>query len=248
MPLELVPVRCLTDNYAWLVHGNGQTALIDAPEAAPILAELAARSWSLDLIALTHHHDDHIQAVPELVAMTGARVMGNAADAARLPPLDLLTRAGETVDICGEPADVIDVSGHTIGHLAFHLPQSEMVFTADSLMALGCGRLFEGDAPMMWASLQRLNALPAETLICSGHDHCVGNGAFALSVDPGNADLHARLADTAAAARPCAPATLAEERATNPFLRVSELRPLLGMEGATDAEVFARLRAMKDRF
>ena len=110
MPLELVPVRCLTDNYAWLVHGNGQTALIDAPEAAPILAELAARSWSLDLIALTHHHDDHIQAVPELVAMTGARVMGNAADAARLPPLDLPTRAGETVDICGEPAEVIDVS------------------------------------------------------------------------------------------------------------------------------------------
>lgn len=248
MPLELVPVRCLTDNYAWLVHGNGQTALIDAPEAAPVLAELAARSWSLDLIALTHHHDDHIQAVPELVAMTGARVMGNAADAARLPPLDLPIRAGETVDICGEPVDVIDVSGHTIGHLAFHLPQSEMVFTADSLMAMGCGRLFEGDAPMMWASLSRLNALPARTLVCSGHDYCRGNGAFALSVEPENPALRQRIEDTAAGRRPCAPATLADERATNPFLRVAELRPLLGLEGAPDAEVFARLRQMKDRF
>ncbi len=248
MPLELVPVRCLTDNYAWLLHGNGRTALIDAPEAAPILAELAARNWSLDLIALTHHHDDHIQAVPDLVAMTGARVMGNARDTARLPELDIAVHPGDTADICGEPAEVIDVSGHTVGHVAFYLPQSAMAFTADSLMALGCGRLFEGDAPMMWDSLSRLNALPAETLICSGHDYCRGNGTFALSVEPENAALQARLTETAASLRPCAPATLAEERATNPFLRVSELRPLLGMEGATDAEVFARLRAMKDRF
>ena len=248
MPLELVPVRCLTDNYAWLVHGNGQTALIDAPEAAPILAELAARGWSLDLIALTHHHADHIQAVAELVAATGARVMGNADDAARLPALDLPVRPGETAEICGEPAEVIDVSGHTVGHLAFHLPQSEMVFTADSLMALGCGRLFEGDAPMMWASLSRLNALPARTLVCSGHDYCRGNGAFALSVDPENQALRQRLDDTAAGRRPCAPATLAEERATNPFLRVAELRTALGLDGAPDAQVFARLRQMKDAF
>lgn len=248
MPLELVPVRCLSDNYAWLLHGNGQTALIDAPEAAPILAELAARGWSLDLIALTHHHDDHIQAVPELVAMTGARVAGNAQDAARLPPLDIPVLPGETLEICAEPAQVIDVSGHTIGHVAFYLPQSAMAFTADSLMALGCGRLFEGDADMMWASLSRLNALPAGTLICSGHDYCRGNGAFALSVEPENAALQARLAETAAGLRPCAPATLAEERATNPFLRVTALRPALDMAGADDAAVFARLRAMKDAF
>lgn len=248
MPLELIPVRCLTDNYAWLLHGNGQTALIDAPEAAPVMAELAARGWSLDLIALTHHHDDHIQAVPELVAATGARVMGNARDNARLPPLDLPVEPGEKAQICGEPADVIDVSGHTVGHVAFYLPQSAMAFTADSLMALGCGRLFEGDAPMMWASLTRLNALPGDTLICSGHDYCRGNGAFALSVDPGNAALRQRLDDTAAGRRPCAPATLADERATNPFLRIAELRPALGLAGASDAEVFARLRSMKDGF
>ena len=248
MPLELVPVRCLTDNYAWLVHGNGRTALVDAPEAAPILAELAARGWSLDQIALTHHHADHIQAVPELVAQTGAAVIGNAEDAARLPPLDHAVRPGERFALCGEEAEVIDVSGHTVGHVAFHLPGSAMVFTADSLMALGCGRLFEGDAAMMWASLSRLNALPAETLVCSGHDYCRGNGAFALSVDPGNVALRERLADTAAGGRPCAPSTLAEERATNPFLRVAELADSLGLAGAPEAAVFAELRARKDRF
>lgn len=248
MPLELVPVRCLTDNYAWLLHGNGQTALIDAPEAAPILAELRARGWGLDLIALTHHHADHIQAVAEIVAETGAQVMGNADDAARLPPLDHSVRPGDTVTICAETAAVIDVSGHTIGHVAFHLPDSAMIFTADSLMALGCGRLFEGDAAMMWASLSRLNALPAETLVCSGHDYCRGNGAFALSVDSGNDALRQRLTETAAGQRPCAPATLDEERATNPFLRVAELAPALGMEGARDVDVFARLRSMKDSF
>lgn len=248
MPLELVPVRCLTDNYAWLLNGNGRTALIDAPEAAPILAELAARNWSLDLIALTHHHADHIQAVPELVGMTGARVIGNAQDAARLPPLDQAVNPGDTVLICDEAAQVIDVPGHTIGHIAFHLPESAMVFTADSLMALGCGRLFEGDAPTMWASLSRLNALPDQTLVCSGHDYCRGNGAFALSVDPDNAALQKRLAETASGQRPCAPATLAEERATNPFLRVAELRDSLGLQGESDGAVFAALRRMKDTF
>ncbi|WP_288950653.1 hydroxyacylglutathione hydrolase [uncultured Paracoccus sp.] len=248
MPLELVPVRCLTDNYAWLVHGNGQTALIDAPEAEPILHELRARGWSLSQIALTHHHDDHIQAVPELVAATGAVVIGNADDATRLPALDQAVRPGEKFDLCGETAEVIDVPGHTIGHVAFHLPGSAMVFTADSLMALGCGRLFEGDADTMWASLSRLNALPAETLVCSGHDYCRGNGAFALSVDPDNAALQQRLTETTTGARPCAPSTLAEERATNPFLRVRELAASLGLAGAADAKVFAELRAMKDRF
>lgn len=248
MPLELIPIRCLTDNYAWLVHGNGQTTLFDAPEAAPILQELAARGLSLDLIALTHHHADHVQAVPELVATTGAKVMGNIQDAARLPPLDLPVQPAQETVICGEPASVIDVSGHTVGHIAFYLPRSGMAFTADSLMALGCGRLFEGDAPMMWASLLRLNALPAETLICSGHDYCHGNGAFALSVEPGNAALRQRLDDTAAGRRPCAPSTLVDERATNPFLRIAELRISLGIQQASDAEVFGRLRQMKDRF
>ena len=244
--IEILPVRCLKDNYAYLLHANGRTALFDAPEAAPILSALTERGWQLDQILLTHHHDDHIRAVPELVAATGATVTGAAADAHRLPPLDHALRPGDVTEAAGLPAQVIDVPGHTIGHVAFYVPDAQAAFTGDSLMAIGCGRIFEGDAPMMWASLQRLNALPAETLICSGHDYCVSNGAFALSVDPENPELRARLADTAAAARPCAPATLAEERATNPFLRAPDLAPSLGFSDAEEA--FAALRSMKDRF
>ncbi len=243
---EIVAVRCLKDNYAWLLHANGRTALFDAPEAAPILSALAERGWRLDRILLTHHHHDHVGAVPELVAATGAAVTGAAADAHRLPPLDVAVAPGDTAEAAGLPAAVIDVSGHTVGHVAFHVPAARAVFTGDSLMAIGCGRIFEGDAPMMWASLQRLNALPADTLICSGHDYCANNSAFALSVDPENDDLLARMKTTAAGTRPCAPATLAEERRTNPFLRAPVLAASLGT--GDPARAFATLRAMKDRF
>lgn len=248
MPLELVTLRCLKDNYAYLLHGSAGTALVDAPEADPILSELAARGWGLDAILLTHHHGDHIDGVAEITAATGAKVIGAACDSHRLPPLDQPVAAGDSVMILGEEAQIIDVSGHTVGHIAFWFAESGLVFSGDSLMALGCGRLFEGDPAMMWDSLTRLNALPADTLVCSGHDYCAGNGAFALSVDPDNPALKARLQATAAAKRPCAPETLAEERATNPFLRAAGLRDALGMSGASDAEVFARLRAMKDAF
>lgn len=248
MPLELVTLRCRTDNYAYLLHGADGTVLIDAPEATPILRELAARDRSLSAILLTHHHGDHVDGVAEIVEATGAMVIGAAADAHRLPPLDLRITPGEPLEVLGEPVAIIDVPGHTVGHVAFHFPQSGFAFTADSLMALGCGRLFEGSAAMMWDSLSRLNALPADTLICSGHDYCTGNGAFALSVDPDNPTLRDRLDAVQRAEQPCAPATLAMERETNPFLRVAALRASLGMDEAPDAEVFARLRAMKDRF
>lgn len=248
MPLELVPIRCLADNYAYLIHGGGQTALIDAPEAAPILAELQQRGWGLDHILLTHHHPDHVQAVPELAGATGAQVWGNENDAARLPPLDQPFRPGDHLDLCGTRAEVIDVPGHTIGHVAFHFPDDRLAFTADSLMAIGCGRLFEGTPAHMWASLTRLNRLPGETLICSGHDYAKGNGAFALSVDPDNAALKTRLADTLAGRIPASPATLDLERATNPFLRPAQLRDALGMQDFGNEAVFTRLRAMKDAF
>ena len=248
MLLELVTLRCRTDNYAYLLHGADGTVLIDAPEATPILRELAARDRSLSAILLTHHHGDHVDGVAEIVEATGAMVIGAAADAHRLPPLDLRITPGEPLEVLGEPVAIIDVPGHTVGHVAFHFPQSGFAFTADSLMALGCGRLFEGSAAMMWDSLSRLNALPADTLICSGHDYCTGNGAFALSVDPDNQALRDRLDAVQRAEQPCAPATLAMERETNPFLRVAALRASLGMDEAPDAEVFARLRAMKDRF
>lgn len=240
---EVVALRCLQDNYAWLLHHAGRTALIDAPEAAPVLAALEDRGWQLSQIALTHHHADHIQAVPELVAATGAAVIGNAADSHRLPPLDDAVTPGGPLMLAGLDAAVIDVPGHTVGHVAFYVPEAQAAFTADSLMAIGCGRLFEGTAAQMWASLSRLNDLPADTLICSGHDYCAANARFALSVEPGNAAITTRMRQG-----PCAPATLAQERATNPFLRLQAIAPLIGMEGVEAGTVFARLRAMKDAF
>ena len=248
MPLELVTLRCLKDNYAYLLHGTDGAVLIDAPEAGPVLDELSRCGWTLRAILLTHHHADHTDGVARIVDETGAQVIGARADAHRLPPLDRAVSPGDPLQILGEPVGIIDVGGHTVGHIAFHFPRSGLAFTADSLMALGCGRLFEGTPEMMWDSLSRLNGLPPGTLICSGHDYCAGNGAFALSVDPDNSALRLRLQQLASGARPCAPATLAVERDTNPFLRIAALRPGLGMEGATDAAVFARLRAMKDAF
>lgn len=241
---ELVTIRCLSDNYAYLVHGGGQTALIDAPEAGPILAELDRRGWRLDAILLTHHHDDHIQAVPEIVAATGAAVWGNAADAHRLPPLDRPLVPGDSAEICGERVAVIDAPGHTVGHLAFHMPGAGFVFTADSLMAMGCGRLFEGTPAQMWHTLTRLAALPDETLVCSGHDYARGNGSFARAVDPGNEALADRLDATLAGRRPASPASLADEKATNPFLRA----PALARPDEDALAAFTRLRAEKDRF
>lgn len=255
MPLELVTIPCLSDNYAYLLHetGTGETALVDAPEAAPILAALSDRGWRLSEIWITHHHSDHVQAVEALRAATGAKVLGNGADAKRLPPLDREVRAGETFDFAGHDVRVIDVSGHTVGHVAFHVPDAGAAFTADSLMALGCGRLFEGTAPQMWESLQRLAALPDQTLICSGHEYTQSNARFARTIEPGNAALISR-SDAIDAARrdgrPTVPSTLGDEKLTNPFLRADlpEVQETLGLSGYASSEVFAEIRLRKDRF
>lgn len=255
MPLELVTLPCLEDNYAFLVHdeASGDTALVDAPEAGPILDALDARGWRLTDILLTHHHWDHIDGVPALVEATGARVIGAAADAHRLPPLSRAVGPGDGLRICGAPVQVIDVPGHTVGHVAFHFPQDRLVFTGDSLMAMGCGRLFEGTPDQMWQSLSRLAALPPDTLVCSGHEYTQSNARFAASLGHTTPALVARM-DRIARDRnsglPTVPSTLAEELATNPFLRASDpaMKAALGMAGAQDAAVFAEIRARKDKF
>ncbi|OJY33601.1 MAG: hydroxyacylglutathione hydrolase [Rhodobacterales bacterium 65-51] len=253
--LQLVTVPCLADNYAFLLHDSvtGQTALVDAPDAEPILTALRQHGWGLDDILLTHHHWDHIDGTAALVAATGARVTGAAADAHRLPPLDRAVSPGDRITICGETVEVIDVPGHTVGHVAFHFPDSRMAFTGDSLMALGCGRLFEGTPAQMWDSLTRLAALPTDTLICSGHEYTTSNGRFALSLEDVPPALILRMEGVErarAASQPTVPSTLAEELATNPFLRARDpaMKAALGMTDAQDAAVFAEIRARKDKF
>ncbi len=252
-PIDLVVVPCLSDNYAFLVHNKdtSETVLVDAPEAAPIQNALRIKGWTLTDILITHHHPDHIDGVAAL--RNGARVIGAARDAHRLPPLDLQVADGDVIEICGVDTHVLDVSGHTVGHIAFHMPEPELAFTADSLMALGCGRLFEGTPAQMWESLQKLRALPQDTIICSGHEYTETNARFALTLDPDNPDLISRvegITAARAAGRPTVPSALDEETRTNPFLRADDpgLKATLGMADSSDVDVFAEIRARKDKF
>ena len=255
MPLDLVTVPCLRDNYAFLIHDaqTGATAVIDVPETGPILDALRSRGWSLTDILITHHHDDHIAGVEGLRKQTGARTWGARADAHRLPDLDHALVEGDTLVVGDQRGIVIDVPGHTLGHIAFHFPDASLVFTADSLMAAGCGRLFEGSADVMWQSLTKLAALPPQTLVCSGHEYTTSNIRFALSLEPDNPALISRSKRVAAAredGRPTVPSVLSDELSTNPFLRATrpEMKAVLGMTGASDAECFAEIRRRKDRF
>ncbi|MEM6549288.1 MAG: hydroxyacylglutathione hydrolase [Pseudomonadota bacterium] len=253
MPVEIVTIPCRSDNYAYLVHdrASGQVALVDAPEVAPIQAALADRDWTLSQIWITHHHDDHVTGVADL--RDGAKVIGHTKDRARLPPLDLELSEGELVHLGETDAKILDVSGHTIGHIAYVIEEVPAAFTADSLMALGCGRVFEGTHAMMWDSLSKFADMPDETAIYSGHNYGVANGKFALSIEPTNQALRDRIARIEAAntaGRPIVPATLGEERATNPFLRAVEpsVKAALGLTGADDAATFAEIRRRKDNF
>jgi hydroxyacylglutathione hydrolase len=255
MPLDLVTIPCLRDNYAFLLHDSdsGETVLVDVPEADPIMLELTQRGWTLTEVWLTHHHDDHIQGLGEILEMFPVTVTGATADAHRLPDLDRQVGEGDQFAFAGHEVQVLDVSGHTLGHIAFYVPDEDVVFTADSLMALGCGRVFEGTPAQMWASLTKLMALPPQTLVCSGHEYTAANGKFALTIDPDNPDLISRMEDIAearAVGEPTVPSTLELELATNPFLRATDagIRAHLGLTDAADVDVFTEIRARKDTF
>ncbi|MCA0042754.1 hydroxyacylglutathione hydrolase [Celeribacter litoreus] len=253
--LEIVTVAALSDNYDFLVRdpASGRTALVDAADPAPILEELSKRGWQLDEIWLTHHHWDHIDGANGIVEATGAKITGAKADAHRLPPLTRVVEPGMSFDFAGHKVDVMAADGHTVGHVAFYIESAKALFTADSLMALGCGRLFEGSAEQMWDTLSSFASLPDETVVYSGHEYTASNARFALTIEPNNAALKAR-ADAIAAARenglPTVPSVLSEEKATNPFMRAAlpEVKRLLGMVDAPDAEVFREIRARKDAF
>ncbi len=255
MGLEIVVVPCLRDNYAYLLRdvAGRRVALVDAPDAAPIEAALRARDWTLDMILITHHHADHIDGVEALREAYGATVVGAAADQRRLPALDIAVADGDMVAVGASMGEVLEVPGHTVGHIAYYFAGAGALFSADSLMVMGCGRLFEGTAEQMWSSLSRMAALPDETLVYSGHEYTQANCRFAQSIDGDNPALIARAAEieaTRAKGLPTIPARLDLERATNPFLRAGDpaLKARLGLPTSPDAQVFAEIRKRKDAY
>jgi hydroxyacylglutathione hydrolase len=255
MPLEIVTVPCLRDNYAYLLRdgATGKVALVDAPEPGPIETALRDRGWTLGLMLITHHHADHIDGVEALRAAYGADVAGAAADRRRLPALDVALKGGDTIAVGESVAEVFEVPGHTVGHIAYWFPEAKALFSADSLMVMGCGRVIEGTPEQMWHTLATLAALPDDTMVYSGHEYAENNARFALSVDPDNVALKTRAKEIAAMRQmggATVPARLDLERATNPFLRVPDaaFKARLRLENLPDAQVFAEVRRRKDAF
>lgn len=241
MTITAQPVPILSDNYAWLLRDSatGATAIVDPADPKPIIAALEQAGGRLDLILLTHHHADHIAGTDAVRARFGAKVVGAAADARRLPRLDTALREGDTVKLGSGEARVIETPGHTRGQINYFFPDGEILLSGDTLFSLGCGRLLEGSAEEMFASLRKLAALPPGTKLCCGHEYTESNARFALHVDPDNAALQARAAQARqqrAAGQPTLPSLLRDELAANPFLR------------APDVARFAELRTQKDKF
>ena len=255
MPLLVEQFTCRSDNFGVLVHdpASGQTVLIDAPEEAPILAAVERTGWRPTQIFTTHHHVDHVEANLALKQRFGLTITGPAAEADRIPGIDRTVADGDVLDFAGGPVHVIETPGHTAGHVCYHFPNSGLLFAADTLFALGCGRLFERGPSDMLASLRKLAALPHDTIVYCGHEYTQSNARFALSVDPDNPALKERAREIdalRAAGRPTLPTRLDIEMATNPFLRWHDkaIRRTLGMENASDDEVFAEIRKRKDHF
>ncbi|MDY8108230.1 hydroxyacylglutathione hydrolase [Fulvimarina sp. 2208YS6-2-32] len=251
--IEIRQFGCRSDNFGVLVHMGETTIAIDAPEERPIVDTLQAEGWTLTHVLTTHHHQDHVEANEALKARFGARIIGPKDEAAKIPGIDETVEGGRTLDIGGIEVQVIATPGHTLGEVSYYLPGAPALFAADALFSLGCGRLFEGDPAMMWASLQRLRALPDETMLYCGHEYTATNVRFALDLDPANLLIHERASEVEhlrTAGKPTLPIALGKEKKTNPFLRVDEpaFQKAVGMEGADPVEVFAHARKIRDGY
>ena len=253
MSLEVHQFPCLSDNYGFLLHDpdSGETACLDTPDAAACLREAEAKGWGITQIWNTHWHPDHAGGNAAIKAATGCRITAPDAEASKIAGIDRTVSHGDTVALGDWQAEVIDVGGHTLGHIAYHLPAAGIAFVGDSLFALGCGRMFEGTAPQFWASLARLKALPAETTLYCAHEYTQANARFALHADPDNAALQAyarEVDERRARGEPTVPMQLGRELAANPFLRADSEAMRQRWGGAAPAETFARLRQAKDSF
>ncbi|MGA3306076.1 MAG: hydroxyacylglutathione hydrolase [Stellaceae bacterium] len=252
--LEIRQVPVLRDNYVYLLREpeTGSTAAVDPSVSGPVIAALDNLGWKLTHVINTHHHHDHTGGNLELKAHYGAIVVGPLADRARIPGIDVALAEGDTLRFGKEEAKVFDVPGHTRGHCAFWFPHSRALFSGDTLFLMGCGRLFEGTPAQMWNSLSKLKKLPGETRVYCGHEYTQANARFALTVEPGNKDLAARskrVDDLRAQGKSTVPGTMAEELATNPFLRADDPALQKAQNAPGDAvATFAAIRAAKDNF
>jgi hydroxyacylglutathione hydrolase len=246
---------CRSDNFGVLIHDPefNLTAAIDTPDATAIRNALDNRGWALTHIFTTHYHPDHTDGHAELKRETGCVVIGPAKEAAKIPGIDTKVEDGDEFAFGGRRVNVIETPGHTAGHVSYWIQNANVAFVGDTLFSLGCGRLFEGDGATMWASLQKLMALPKETMIYCGHEYTQSNAAFALTVEPGNQSLQKRAQEVAELRknnRPTLPVSLSAELEQNPFLRPQsqEIQERLGLHGHPLATIFTELRRLKDSF
>ena len=255
MTLEIIRIPCLADNYVWLLHEPARNAVgvVDPADPGPVRVALEARGWRLTHVLNTHHHADHVGGNLALKAAFGCTIVGPRADRDRIPGIDVALGDGDVFDLGAQRARVLDVPGHTRGHAAFWFADAGALFCGDTLFALGCGRMFEGTAPQMWASLLKLRALPDDTLVYCAHEYTQSNARFARHADPGNADLAARsraIDAQRARGEATVPSPLGLEKRTNPFLRADDpaLAASHGLDAHDPASVFAHLRRSKDVF
>jgi len=254
-PVQTRRFLCLKDNYGVLVHdpASGATAAIDAPEAAPIEAALTASGWRLSDILITHHHGDHTAGIGELKRRHRARVVAPRQEAAKIPDVDEKVAEGDTVTVGTLSARVIATPGHTLGQINYYFPAAKLLFAGDTLFSIGCGRVIEGTPEMMWQSLLKLRALPDDTMLFCGHEYTDANIRFALTIEPNNSALMARAAEVKrqiAAGMPTIPTPMGEEKHANVFLRADDpaVAAAVGLAGKPAAQVFAEVRARKNKF
>jgi hydroxyacylglutathione hydrolase len=250
--LQVHQFPCLSDNYGFLLHNSvsGETAAIDTPDAKEYLKQAAAKGWTITHIWNTHWHPDHAGGNAEIVEATGAKVVAPR-EVERLSKIDEVVGHGDTVRLGEHEANVIDVSGHTNGHIAYFIPEEGIAFVGDAVFALGCGRMFEGEPEQFWTSLDRIRRLPTQTTLYCAHEYTAANAKFALHADPDNAALR-EYAEEVEAKRargePTVPTVLARELETNPFLRADDPALAARWGGSHPPETFAALRAAKDSF